>query len=173
MRSDLLRRLERLERRFGTGKEHPAFVIIGTEEWQEESASGAVEGAQPEDTSGPKGSIPEGQPRPPGAGEKAGTPEWISGHRRKKVPPLVVVRLVRTRGRESLACGERVVRDWSRDGKWEFHARERITSDPADHGLRCEPGGRLENDIRLVEQSFELESGPFWFEKNAAEEPEG
>ena len=49
MRSDLLRRLERLERRFGAGTEHPAFVIVGIEEWQEESASGAVEGAQPED----------------------------------------------------------------------------------------------------------------------------
>jgi hypothetical protein len=113
---------------------------------------------QAESESGPKGFSRGWQRNAPGAGEEAGNLESTARQRRLEPPPFVAVKWVQAKGRESLACGERIVRDWSSDHQGSFIARERITSDPADHGLRCEPGSRLEKDIREVEESLELDA---------------
>jgi hypothetical protein len=50
---------------------------------------------------------------------------------------------------KTLAPGERVVEDWYRQGGGGIYVQERITSDPADHGRTCKPGGYL---IDIIEE---------------------
>lgn len=55
----------------------------------------------------------------------------------------------------SLGPDERMVYDIYRiDGSW-GEARRRITTDPSDHGRRCEPGGCLEDVIRDIHETCE------------------
>jgi hypothetical protein len=156
VRSNLLRRLERLEQRLGPSSELPAFIMIVTADWDEEIAWRPAERHWASE-SGPKGFRPPWQQGTTG-GEDAGNLESTARQPGTALPPFVVVTWVAAQRRESLACGERIIRDWSSDGHWNFAARERITSDPADHGLRCELGGRLKDDIRELEESFERET---------------
>jgi hypothetical protein len=172
MRRDLLRRLERLEKRLRGCSEMPAFVIETLADWKDEIAWGAAEPAQPESESGPQGFSRGWQRNTAGVMEEGGNIELLTARqRRMTTPPYLVVQLVLAQGRESLACGERIVRDWSHDNHGNFRARERITSDPADHGLLGAPGGRLDNDIREVEERFEREAKSYG--KDASETQEG
>jgi hypothetical protein len=53
---------------------------------------------------------------------------------------------------ENLKPGERVVLDYYRQEGLLIDARERITTDPADEGRRCEPDGHLEDVIRELHE---------------------
>ena len=71
-----------------------------------------------------------------------------------KLPPQQVelvwlASLVELEGTKTLAPGERVVEDWYRKGGGGIYARERITSDPADHGRTCKTDGYL---IDVIEE---------------------
>jgi hypothetical protein len=58
--------------------------------------------------------------------------------------------------RNALADNERIVRDLYRvDGSFGL-ARERITTDPADEGRSCLPGGYLEDVIRELHEVCDL-----------------
>lgn len=58
--------------------------------------------------------------------------------------------------RKALAPNERIVQDWYRDFYDIVWARERITTDPADGGQRCERGGYLEGVIREIHETCEF-----------------
>lgn len=64
--------------------------------------------------------------------------ETSSGHVRLPKFVLVTNSIAREQ-RESIAAGERIVIDWVNDVDGFVNARERITTDPADEGRRCEP----------------------------------
>ncbi len=70
----------------------------------------------------------------------------------------VFVNWIPAEGRNSLTSGERIVRDWSRRKNGDFYARERITKDPADTGLRCELPSDLAARIQHREDEFERET---------------
>jgi hypothetical protein len=57
-----------------------------------------------------------------------------------RVPVAVLMDSVPDR---PLAPGEHVAEDWYRESGGLYLARERITSDAADTGRRCQPGGFL------------------------------
>jgi hypothetical protein len=58
--------------------------------------------------------------------------------------------------RKALAPNEHIVEDWYRDFHDIVWARQRIATDPADGGQRCEPGGYLEAVIRELHQTCEF-----------------
>jgi len=70
--------------------------------------------------------------------------------------PIVTFWVSRHRDhRSGLAENERIVYDlYRRQGQW-ASARERVTTDPADQGRRCPPGGYLEDVIRELHQNCE------------------
>ena len=55
--------------------------------------------------------------------------------------------------RENLAPGERIVQDHYRQCGQLINARQRITTDPDDHGRRCEPEGYLEDVIQELHKN--------------------
>ena len=62
--------------------------------------------------------------------------------------------------RNNLAPGERIVLDHYRQTGFLISAAERVTTDPADCGGKCEPGGYLEDVIqRLHAQCYWRERG--------------
>jgi hypothetical protein len=54
--------------------------------------------------------------------------------------------------RRNLEPGERIVLDYFRHAGLLIHAAERVTTDPQDHGRRCEPEGFLEEVIRELHE---------------------
>jgi hypothetical protein len=69
---------------------------------------------------------------------------------------VFVVHALSPHSEENLAPGERIVLDYYRHCGLLIEARERITTDNGDEGLRCEPEGHLEDVIR------ELHADCYW-----------
>lgn len=72
---------------------------------------------------------------------------------------VFVMQPVDPRRRENLAQGERIVMDYFRHDGQLISAAERITTDPADAGRRCEPGGHLRDVIESLHRDC------YWREK--------
>jgi hypothetical protein len=53
---------------------------------------------------------------------------------------------------ENLQPGERIVSDHYKQNGLLIYAAQRITSDPKDHGRRCEPEGCLEDVVRRIHE---------------------
>src|SRR5437867_4025131 len=58
----------------------------------------------------------------------------------------------------NLPANERVVHDWYRDVRGIVWTRERITTDPDDHGRKCEPGGYLADVLQQIHRDCEYRS---------------
>jgi len=132
MNKSLLRRVKRLEARLGWRLEPPQFFITFI-----------------------PGKDASGEWAPPDDEDENDTPADIQD---PEPGSMLFVDWIPARGRNSLSSGERIVRDWSRRKNGGFCARERITKDPADTGLRLELRSDLAARLQAKEDDFEKQS---------------
>jgi hypothetical protein len=80
----------------------------------------------------------------------------------KRWPVMVwMMAHVESSRRQTLGIHERIVADWYRDFNGIVWARERVTTDAEDVGLRCEPGGFLPGVIQELHANCEFrDRGP-------------